>query len=130
MRLHSRAFADAAANGDFHRMTEANRDYHLAIAEAARNRHFVRLLDSLLSMTSRYAYMTLARGSTIADIFPGGFPQINQQHDELIQLIKTGDAAGADQLAGKHARMFRAKVAELINKGPAESTPLDDHAAD
>ena len=28
IRLHSRNFADAAANGDFHRMTEANRDYH------------------------------------------------------------------------------------------------------
>jgi DNA-binding GntR family transcriptional regulator len=126
IRHYSREFARAAAADDFHNMSDANRGYHLAIAEAAGNRHFLKLLDSVLSISVRYAYMTLARGSTIADMFPGGFAQILAEHDALITLIESGDAAEADRLAGQHARMFRAKVFTLMNQDIAEKTPLDD----
>ena len=126
IRRYSREFAEAAAADHFDNMSDANRGYHLAIAEAAGNRHFQKLLDSLLSITVRYAYMTLARGSSIADMFPGGFNQILAEHEELIGLIESGDAAGADRLAGQHLRLFRAKVMRLMNLDLAEKTPLED----
>lgn len=125
IRGFSRDFATAAANDDFHGMTEANRDYHIAIAEAAGNRHLTRMLASLLSATFRYGYMTLARGDTIVDAFPGGFPEIIQEHEEMIALIVAGDADAADRLAGQHIRLFRGKVLELLNVNPAKETPLD-----
>jgi DNA-binding GntR family transcriptional regulator len=124
IRRHSREFAEAAAANHFDRMSDANRSYHLAIAEAAGNRHFHKMLDALLTLTMRYAYMTLARGTTIADIFPGGFRQINTEHDELIALIEQGDAEGADRLAGQHLRLFRAKVMRLVDLGLPSKTPL------
>lgn len=43
IRGYSREFADAANDDDFHGMTEANRNYHIAIAEAAGNRHLTRV---------------------------------------------------------------------------------------
>ena len=130
LREHSRRFAEAAAADHFDDMTDANRAYHLAIADAAGNRHFVKLLDSLLSVTARYAYMSLARGSAMKEIFPGGFAQILTEHEALIGLIAAGDAAAADRLSGQHARLFRAKVVELVNTGPAAATPLDDALSD
>jgi DNA-binding GntR family transcriptional regulator len=132
IREFSRDFADAAAREDFDRMAEANRNYHMAIAEAAGNRHLARMLESLLSATVRYAYMTLALGSSIADIFPGGFPEIVAEHEALIAMIEAGDAEGADRLAGRHTRLFRAKVLEILNTGFAADTPveaLDRHRA-
>jgi DNA-binding GntR family transcriptional regulator len=126
IRKYSREFAEAAAADDFHSMSDANRGYHLAVAEAAGNRHFLKLLDSLLSISVRYAYMTLARGSTIAEMFPGGFNQILAEHEAIIGLIESGNAAEADRLAGQHARLFRAKVFKLMNQDLAEKTPLDD----
>ncbi len=125
IRRHGRDFAAATARDDFHGMTEANRSYHIAVAEAAGNRHLVRMLTGLLSTTFRYGYMTLSRGASIADAFPGGFPEIIGEHDRLIELIATGDADGADRLAGQHSRLFRAKVLELLNTSPAPATPVD-----
>jgi len=125
VRRQSRLFAETAAADDFHGMSEANRDYHLAIARAAGNRHFVRMLDTLLAITLRYAYVSLSQKRSLIDRFPGGFPQIIDEHEDLIRLIEARDADGADRLSGQHTRMFRAKVIEALNASLAGSTPVD-----
>jgi GntR family transcriptional repressor for pyruvate dehydrogenase complex len=97
--------ADAEAKfGDEVEFTRACRDFHLAVAEASRNRVLVVQLISLehVAWPGRNPTLTPAVGRRILDV-----------HRQLAELIEMRDGAGARRLMDEHVKMIRLRrVAE------------------
>lgn len=97
IRAAQTAFAGAVAARDALGMIATNRDFHLEIARAGRNRYYVELFRQLLDEGRRILRLYY---SSFHDVLP---PQYAAEHDEMIAAIAARDVAGADRLAARHA---------------------------
>lgn len=85
---------------------EANRSFHMAIAEAAGNQRLVRTLSSLLDEMTRL----VALGFGVQ----GVRPNIANDHVLLIEYLSAGDAAAAAEVARRHVETFREMTMEKV----------------
>lgn len=97
IRTHQAAFGKAVAEADAIGMTDTNRDFHLAIARAGRNRHYTELFGRLLDEGRRLNRIYYA---SFDDHLPAEFVT---EHEAIIQAIAERDAERADSLARAHA---------------------------
>ncbi|HRP78817.1 MAG TPA: GntR family transcriptional regulator [Aquamicrobium sp.] len=97
IRAAQAAFAKAVAARDALAMIATNRDFHLEIARAGRNRYYTELFRQLLDEGRRILRLYY---SSFHDVLP---PQYAAEHDEMIAAIAARDVAEADRLAGLHA---------------------------
>jgi DNA-binding GntR family transcriptional regulator len=102
-------FAEAVARGDDLAMIAANREFHVAIAEAGRNPYylglFARLLDEGRRILRMYYY---------TDFKPGAPHPYTQEHDAIIAAIAARDVALCDDLGRRHADQIVAQIREMI----------------
>ena len=91
------AFERALAKHDALAMIETNRNLHIAISEAGKNRHFTmlyaRLLDEGRRMLRLYFF-------SLDDSLP---PELESEHRKIIDAIEAQDADLAERLAHEHA---------------------------
>jgi len=91
------AFEKAVAKHDALAMIETNRNFHIAISDAGKNRHFTmlyaRLLDEGRRMLRLYFY-------SLGDSLP---PELAVEHHRIIAAIEDRDADLAEELAREHA---------------------------
>lgn len=103
------AFARAVAKGDDLAMIAANREFHVAIAEAGRNPYylglFARLLDEGRRILRLYYY---------PDFKPGAPHPYTQEHDAIIAAIAARDVELCDRLARAHADQIVAQIREMM----------------
>lgn len=102
---------------------EANRSFHMAIAEAAGNRRLSATLSGLLDEMTRL----VALGFGVQRVRPN----IANDHNLLIEHLVAGDADAAETVARQHVETFRDMVMEKVIKSLRESTaliPLDQGA--
>ena len=85
---------------------EANRSFHMAIAEAAGNQRLVRTLSGLLDEMTRL----VALGFGVQ----GVRPNIANDHVLLIEYLSAGDAAAAAEVARRHVETFREMTMEKV----------------
>ena len=78
-------------------MISTNRDFHIAIAQAGRNRYYVELFTRLLDEGRRILRLYY---SSFNDVLPR---QYVGEHEEMIQAIIKRDLTLADSLASAHA---------------------------
>lgn len=101
-------FATAVRSQDALAMIAANRDFHVAIAEAARNPYYyglsVRLLDDGRRLLRLYY-------RSFDDRLPERYVQ---EHDEMIDAIARRDVARADELARAHADQIVRQIQRLF----------------
>jgi DNA-binding GntR family transcriptional regulator len=90
-------FAEAVEARDALAMIAANRDFHLAIARAGRNRYYTELFTQLLDEGRRILRLYY---SAFHDVLPREYVS---EHDEMIAAIAARDVARADALASAHA---------------------------
>lgn len=91
------AFEAALARRDVLAMIETNRDFHLAIAEAGKNRHFTLLYTRLLDEGRRILRLYF---KAFDDGLP---PELAVEHHRIIEAIESRDAELAERLAHEHA---------------------------
>ena len=112
-------FARSVQAADALAMISVNRDFHLAIARAGRNRYysefFARLLDEGRRLLRLYY-------SSYNDHLP---QQFVDEHDGLIAAIVDRDAARADRLAGEHAAQVVRQIQTYLAGGVAREIGLD-----
>lgn len=98
---------------------EANRAFHMAIAEAGGNRRLCRMLSELLDEMSRLVALGFGAENER--------PNIERDHVLLIEHLGEGDAEAAAAVARRHVETFRAmtldKVMSALNASAAD-TPL------
>ncbi|WP_162140928.1 GntR family transcriptional regulator [Fodinicurvata sediminis] len=124
-RRYAKQFSNAAEDQDYRAMAEANRRFHMAMAACARNRHFLKLYDSLLSATLRLAQISLSTAPIQLTDSEAYYDEIDAQHEKLVELVAMRDADGAEALAKDHVRLFRSRILAYI-----EDNSIGDVGAD
>jgi DNA-binding GntR family transcriptional regulator len=95
----------------------ANRQFHVAIADASGNRRLARLLGQLLEETERLFHLGLAvRDRT---------EEMKHEHEDLLAAVVGGDADGAERATIAQVTAARAMVMDGILSSPwLKQTPI------
>lgn len=90
-----------------------NRDFHLALAEAAGNRRLVGMMDGLLNKMDRLFYLGLRlRDSS---------EEMKQEHQEVVGALEAGDVEGIRAAITRQIMTSRDRIMEAILKGDLRS---------
>lgn len=109
MTERNEVFKAAVERHDVIGMIDANREFHLAISDAARNRHFTHLYRRLLDEGRRIIRLYYL---SYNDSPPR---QRVETHDQIIDAIRDRDAALAEQLAHDHATKLGERFIAYLN---------------
>lgn len=114
------AYMETVYQGDFSAMTEKNKEFHLAIAAAARNNYLATYYDKLLSEGQRIQHLQF-------DFMTGeDAPQkLGRDHDELIAAIRAGDAEEADRSAHQHTQLFQQRFLAFMQQNLLKNMKID-----
>lgn len=112
------AYADAVERRDALDMIQANRDFHVAIAEAGGNSYFTALFTRLLD-----------EGRRILRIYYQSFDdrlphQYVDEHSSMVEAVETGDAERADTLAREHAAQIVRQIQSYIARDTVSGITL------
>lgn len=118
IRVLQRAFEDAVEKRDALAMIATNRDFHVAIAQAGGNRHYVELFTRLLDEGRRILRLYY---SSFNDVLP---KQYVGEHEEMIQAIINRDIERADQIAKAHADQIVTQIRSYITADTRHSSSL------
>lgn len=103
IRAAQQAFERACARCSIVDMIEANRDYHLAIAEAGRNPYFTSLYARLLDEGMRMLHIHFKFRAETQELKPD---LMFAEHTAMTDAIARQDADLAERLAHEHAEGF------------------------
>lgn len=95
---------------------QANRNFHMAIAEAAGNQRLSRTLSGLLDEMTRL----VALGFGVQQVRP----HIENDHNLLIDHLTAGDADAAEIVARRHVETFREMVMEKVIQSLRDSAAV------
>lgn len=110
IRLHQASFARAVEARDAYAMIEANRDFHVAIAERAGNTYYTAFFARLLDEGRRILRLYY---STFDDRLPR---QYVDEHEEMISAIEAGDIEKADALSMEHAAQIVRQIQDYVGR--------------
>jgi DNA-binding GntR family transcriptional regulator len=99
-------------------MVSVNRDFHLAIARAGRNRYYAEFFARLLDEGQRLLRLYY---STFEDHLPREFVD---EHEAIVAAIARRDEAEADRLAGAHAMGVVRQIQDSLANGIASDVEL------
>ncbi|RYE74208.1 MAG: GntR family transcriptional regulator [Hyphomicrobiales bacterium] len=102
------AYAEAVEARDALGMIQANRDFHVAIAEAGRNTYFTALFTRLLDEGRRILRLYY---QSFEDVLPH---QYVDDHEQMVLAIEAGNADLADALSAEHARQIVRQIQGYI----------------
>lgn len=118
IRSLQNAFALAVEQRDALAMISTNRDFHVAIAQAGGNRHYVELFTRLLDEGRRILRLYY---SSFNDVLPN---QYVSEHEDMIHAIIDRDVEKADALAKAHADQIVTQIRSYITADTRQSANL------
>ncbi|MBD9374998.1 GntR family transcriptional regulator [Rhizobium sp. ARZ01] len=121
IRKHQRDFTNAVEKQDAFAMIEANRDFHVAIAELGGNPYYTAFFARLLDEGRRILRLYY---SSFDDRLPR---QYVDEHEEIITAIEAGDIDLCDRLAAEHASQIVRQIQDYIARDLQR--PIDFAAA-
>jgi DNA-binding GntR family transcriptional regulator len=119
IRAFHEAYADAVERRDALAMIQANRDFHLSIAEAGRNTYFTGLFTRLLDEGRRILRLYY---QSFDDVLPH---QYVDDHERMILAVEARDAELADRLSAEHARQIVRQIQSYIARETTTRIDLD-----
>jgi DNA-binding GntR family transcriptional regulator len=108
IRKRQEEFAAAVAARDAMAMIEANREFHVAIAELAGNRYYTTFFSRLLDEGRRILRLYYR---TFDDRLPR---QYVDEHEEMIAAIEQREIEHADRLASRHAAQIVKQIQDYL----------------
>jgi DNA-binding GntR family transcriptional regulator len=110
-------FVAAVRKGVHLAMSEANKDFHMAIAAAGRNPYLASFYERLLNQGRRmlhlhFAYLEQGNEGVL----------LTDEHDEMLAAIRDRDIARADALAHAHTRQFRDNFIAFMRRNALDGT--------
>lgn len=120
VRARQDEFARAVLSRDAYAMIEANREFHVAIAEQAGNPYYTAFFARLLDEGRRILRLYY---STFDDRLPR---QYVEEHEDIIAAIEARDIERADDLAKSHAAQIVAQIQEYIGRDASNAWQIRD----
>ena len=113
------AFEAAIATGDHLAMSEANKQFHMAVARAGRNHYLASFYEHLLDQGRRilhlhFDYLERTRNGYL----------LTDEHRQMLEAIQDRDVDRADALAHAHTRQFRDSFIDFMKENYSSSMPL------
>jgi DNA-binding GntR family transcriptional regulator len=115
-----RVYMEAVASGDFQAMSETNKAFHMAIAEAANNPYFVGYYERLLGEGQRLSHLHF--DFTLSSPNSAG---MGRDHEELIGAIEKKDAEAAEKLAHEHTMLFQRRFLDYMRQNMTQSMVIN-----
>ncbi|MEZ5775868.1 MAG: GntR family transcriptional regulator [Hyphomicrobiaceae bacterium] len=117
--LRDKDFVAAATSGSYLAMSEANKQFHMAIAHAGRNRHLSAFYERLLDQGRRmlhlhFDYLERTRDGVL----------LTDEHTEMLEAISARDTERADALAHAHTRQFRDNFITFLKENHSSGMSL------
>ena len=126
MASRQRRFEAAVKSGNHLAMSEANKDFHMAIAQAGRNPHFIAFYEKLLDQGRRMLHLHFQ----FLERTNEGY-LLTDEHQEMLAAIAAKDVDRADRLAHDHTRQFRDSFIDFMKENYATDMALGQpHAAE
>jgi DNA-binding GntR family transcriptional regulator len=110
IRAEQQAFEDAVAERDVLAMIQANRDFHVRIAQASGNRYLTGQVARLMDEGRRFLRLYFR---SFDDTMP---PSLNEEHYQIIASIETRDADLAERLAHEHTNQVSARFLAYMSR--------------
>ena len=101
------AFEHSCLNGSPENMISADRQFHLAVIDAAGNHILLRVIESLREQCSRCFTEYLKN--------PSVYPEAVRGHRRIMEAVKRGDAKSARMAAEEHIQAQKAKCFQDTN---------------
>lgn len=108
IRSHQAAFEAAVSQGDVLAMIEANRNFHVSVAEAADNRYLTDQLARLLDEGRRFLRLYFR---SFDDSLPS---ELNDEHHQIIASIEARDADWAERIAHAHTNQVSGRFLDYM----------------
>jgi DNA-binding GntR family transcriptional regulator len=121
IRAAQAAFERACARVSIVEMIETNRDYHLAIAGAARNPYFTALYARLLDEGMRMLHIHFKFRAETQELKPD---LMFAEHTAITEAIAQQDAALSERLAHEHAEGFSANFIRYMRQNLAAGVDI------
>lgn len=114
------AFARAVEAQDAFAMIEANREFHVAIAERAGNPYYTTFFARLLDEGRRILRLYY---QTFDDRLPRRYVE---EHEKIIEAIRAGDVEEADRLSVAHADQIVRQIQDYVARNITAAAELPD----
>jgi DNA-binding GntR family transcriptional regulator len=111
-------FEAAVRTGDHLAMSEANKRFHMAIAEAGRNPYFATFYERLLDQGRRMLHLHFEFIERTQGYL------LTEEHGQMVEAIRARDADRADALAHAHTRQFRDSFIDFMKENYASAMSL------
>lgn len=115
---------------------DRNRDFHLAIAEAANNRYLADQYRTLLDRGVRLANIPFYSEEEEGEDLDAHFRDACEDHEAMIDAIADRDGDRAESISREHAALFRHRIVKFLSRyggsliqGHADVLPRLRHAA-
>lgn len=120
LERRNREFAAAFAAGDSRLIVEANWAFHDAINQASCNRYMATDCSKMLGGVMRLSLLAFRQN----DRELSSYDEVVDQHSEMIEAIRRGDADHAEQLVFEHSHEFRERMRSFIAGGSTSDISL------
>lgn len=114
-----RRFEAAVKSGNHLAMSETNKDFHMAIARAGGNPHFIAFYEKLLDQGRRMLHLHFQ----FLERRREGY-LLTDEHHEMLAAIAAKDVDRADRLAHDHTRQFRNNFIDFMKENYATDLSL------
>jgi len=113
-------FEAAVSSCNHMAMSETNKNFHLAIANAGRNPYLISFYERLLDEGRRMLHLHFEYLERTNDGY-----LLTDEHDQLLEAIRNQDVEQADRLAMDHTRQFRDNFLHFMKENYASEMSLD-----
>lgn len=119
-------FSTSAADHNLVAMSEINRDFHLATADACGNKYLRALYADLLGVGLRLAHSAFGTAFADSEVDEGYFSTVIDQHNAMIEAIENEDGNAAEKLGRMHTELFRDRILKAIEANSAAEIQLGE----
>lgn len=120
IRTADAVYLDAVTSGDFQAMSETNKAFHIAIAEAGKNPYFISYYEKLLGEGQRLAHLhfdyIISAASTTT--------RLGRDHDEIIGAIAARNPDEAEKAAHEHTMLFQRRFLAYMQQNLTHSVSV------
>jgi DNA-binding GntR family transcriptional regulator len=121
----AKEFEAAVRTANHLAMSEANKRFHMAIAEAGRNPYLGSFYEKLLSQGQRMLHLHFEYLERTHDGY-----LLTDEHNQMLDAIRAKDVERADELAHAHTRQFQKNFIDFMRENYTTDVPLRAFAAE